>query len=111
VNGDNLSGDHYWESTDAKAWWQVDLGSVQNIKTVRVVPYFGNPNRYYQFVVKTSVDGHEWVTFLDMSDNNKNLGKDGGSYTGQPTPVRYVRVEILKNSANEGKHLVEVIVK
>jgi hypothetical protein len=46
-----------------------------------------------------------------MSDNTKRIGKEGASYTGQLTAVRYIRVEMLKNSANDGKYLVEVISK
>lgn len=111
ANDGELAEIGYWESTEAKPWWQVDLGEGKQISMVRVVPYYRDPNRYYQFVVKTSVDGKKWETFLDLSDNTKHLGKDGASYTGQPTPVRYLRVEMLKNSANEGKHLVEVIAR
>jgi hypothetical protein len=111
ANDGIIAPTNYWESTDKHAWWQVDLGATKLIRMVRVVPYYRDPNRYYQFVVKTSVDAKKWDTFLDMSDNTKPLGIEGASYTGQPTPMRYLRVEMLKNSANEGKHLVEVLAK
>ena len=63
------------------------------------------------FQVRTSLDGTTWTTFFDMSDNTKAFGKEGANYTGQLTAVRYLRVVITKNSANEGKHLVEVMAK
>jgi len=99
------------ESIDKNAWWQVDIGEVKDISSVTVIPYYKDPNRYYQFIVKTSINGKIWTTFFDMSDNTKPIGKEGANYTGQLTPVRYIRVEMLGNSANEGKHLVEVIAK
>lgn len=84
---------------------------MKDISSIRVVPYYGRTNRFYQFVVKTSIDGKRWNTYLDLSGNTKNIGAEGASYTGQPTPVRYIRVEMLKNSANEWMQLVEVLAK
>lgn len=111
ANDGELDTDSFWQCNKPGAWWQVDLGEVKNISQVRVVPYFGRTDRYYQFVVKTSQDGKQWTTYLDMGKNEKFLGKDGAQYTGQPTPVRYLRVEMLKNSANEWMQLVEVMAK
>jgi hypothetical protein len=110
-DGETDNGDSFWESIDKNAWWQVDIGEVKDISSVTVIPYYKDPNRYYQFIVKTSINGKIWTTFFDMSDNTKPIGKEGANYTGQLTPVRYIRVEMLGNSANEGKHLVEVIAK
>ena len=87
----------------------MDLGEAKEVKSIRAIPYYGRENRYYQFIVKTSVDGENWNTFLDMSQNTNFLGVAGASYTGQPTPVRFIRVEMLKNSANQWMQLVEVL--
>lgn len=111
ANDGRLESDRYFETIADDAFWQVDLGGVQNISHVRVVPYFLDPKRYYQFVVKTSVDGKEWTTFLNMSGNTKHLGSEGATYTGQPTPARFLRVDGMWCSANNGKCLVEVIAK
>ena len=89
----------------------MDLGEVKEISSVRVVPYYGRKDRYYQFIVRTSTDGKNWTTYLDMSQNTKPSASKEPSYTGQPTPVRYIRVEMLKNSANEWMQLVEVMAK
>ena len=96
ANNGIIAPDNYWESTDKNAWWQVDLGKIAEITTVRVIPYYRDPHRHYAFVVKTSVDGRKWDMFLDKSDNTRHLGIEGASYTGQLTPARYVRVEMLK---------------
>ena len=111
VDGEIGDTDSFWQCDKPGSWWQVDLGAVKEISSLRVIPYYGRTNRYCQFVVKTSQDGKNWITYLDMSQNTKNLGVEGASYTGQPTPVRYIRVEMLKNSANQWMQLVEVIVK
>lgn len=103
--------DRFWQCDKPGSWWQVDLGKVTEISHVRVIPYYGCENRHYQFGVRTSVDGTNWSTFLDMSQNTRFLGVEGAQYTGQPTPVRYLRVEMLKNSANQWMQLVEVVAK
>jgi hypothetical protein len=38
-------------------------------------------------------------------------GRDGDLHTFAPVEARYVRATMLKNSANSGVHIVEVIVK
>ena len=83
---------------------------IVTLSQIRVVPLPRN-DRYYQFIVKTSTDGKTWNTFLDMSQNTKPLGMEGACYTGQPTPVRFIRVENIRNSLDEGKHLVAVMAK
>jgi hypothetical protein len=103
--------DSFWQCDTPGSWWQVDLGKVTEISHVRVVPYYGRANRFYQFVVSTSADGRNWSTFLDLSRNTKFLGVEGAQATGQPTPVRFIRVEMLKNSANQWMQLVEVAAK
>jgi hypothetical protein len=108
-DGDFGDPDRFWQCDKPGSWWQVDLGEVKDISTLRVVPYYGRKDRYYQFVVKTSTDGQNWTTYLDLSTNTRNIGIEGATYTGQPTPVRYIKVEMLKNSANQWMQLVEVM--
>jgi hypothetical protein len=103
--------DSFWQCDKPGHWWQVDLEKATEISTIRVVPYYGRTDRYYQFTVKVSTDGKKWNTYLDMSQNTKNIGVEGASYTGQPTPVRYIKIEMLKNSANQWMQLVEVLAK
>lgn len=110
-DGETGDTDRFWQCDKPGSWWQVDLQETKEISSVRVVPYYGRKDRFYQFVVKTSVDGNNWITYLDMSQNTRNIGVEGASYTGQPTPVRYLRVEMLKNSANQWMQLVEVHAK
>lgn len=101
----------FWQCNKPGSWWQVDLEETKDISSIRVVPYYGRTDRFYQFIVKTSIDGKTWTNYLDLSQNTKNIGAEGVSYTGQPTAVRYIRIEMLKNSANEWMQLVEVHAK
>jgi hypothetical protein len=111
ANDGELDTDAFWQCEKSGDWWQVDIGEGKSISHVRVVPYFGKKDRSYRFVVKTSVDGVAWTTFLDMSKNDKFLGEEGAQYTGQSTPARFIRVEMLCNSANKWMQLVEVIAR
>jgi hypothetical protein len=51
---------------------------------------------------------------IDAGAINLTIGITAGAITfntGQPTPVRYIRIEMLKNSANQWMQLVKVIAK
>jgi len=103
--------DRYWAMDAAggdPAWWQVDLEEPTTVGRVVVVGYYGD-ERYYGFTVETSVDGKTWELAADRRDN-KELSTAGG-YTCrfEPRAVRYLRVTQTHNSANTGRHLVEVM--
>ncbi len=100
----------YWEADGSKgpAWWTVDLQKPTDIIQLVVVPYYGS-ERYYQYTVETSLDGKNWTTMIDQSNNTTPVSEDGYSFEFQPTKVRYIRVNMLKHSLNSGLHLVEVM--
>ena len=56
------------------------------------------------------MDGKTWTKVLDFSKNTAPA--TAGGYSGKfgRTDARYVRVNMLKNSANPFVHIVEVIV-
>ena len=104
--------DSYW-ATDVQqhpgeAWWQVDLQKPTAIGRVVVVAYYGD-NRYYGFTVETSADGKKWDMVADKRDNKKPSTKDGYTCRFKPRLARYIRVMQTYNSANPGRHLVEVM--
>jgi len=88
------------------SWFQVDLGKPTTIDTVRI--YFWWDSRYYQYTVEVSADEKTWKTVADESKNTKPAMPTGATHTFPPLEARYVRVNILKNSANEGVHIVEL---
>jgi hexosaminidase len=102
----------YW-ATDVKvhpgeAWWQVDLGEPTSVGRVVVVGYYGD-QRHYGFVVATSLDGQTWQMAADRRDNKTLATSDGYTCRFNARPTRYIRVTQTHNSANTGRHLVEVM--
>jgi len=89
-------------------WWQVDLEEPATVGRVVVIGYFGD-TRYYGFTVETSLDGEAWTTVADRRDNREPSTADGYTCTFEPREVRYLRVTQTHNSANSGRHLVEVM--
>ena len=105
------STDRYWAMDTAKgdpAWWQVDLEKPTTVGRVVVVGYYGD-NRHYGFTVETSLDGKKWQTVADRSDNTEPSTAKGYACHFTPQPLRYIRVTQAHNSANTGRHLVEVM--
>jgi hypothetical protein len=102
----------YWGATPWPAWWQVDLGAKRKIEKVRVVTYWddGANGRSYQYRLQVSPDGQTWQTVADESRNTDRATPAGKLHVFRPVSARYVRVEMLHNSANTGVHLVEVSV-
>ena len=60
------------------------------------------------YVPENAVDGKNWTQVADMSKNTKPTTPAGDSLAFKATDARFIRVNMLKNSANQGVHLVEV---
>ncbi len=111
-DGRSDDSDSYW-ATDVQqhpgdAWWQVDLEQPVTIGRVVVVGYYGDP-RHYGFTVETSLDGTTWEKVADWRENRQPSTVNGYTCRFEPRR-RYVRVTQTQNSANTGRHLVEVMV-
>ena len=81
------------------------LGGVGRV----VVVAFNGDTRYYGFTVETSLDGQTWDMVADRRDNKELSTAEGYTCRFEPRPVRYLRVTQTHNSANTGRHLVEVM--
>lgn len=111
-DGQSDSTNSYW-ATDVlqhpgDAWWLVDLLEPATVGQVVVVGFFGD-ERYYGFIVETSADGKVWDVVSDMTNNKGLSTRQGYACRFKPRPVRYIRVTQTHNSANAGRHLVEVM--
>jgi hypothetical protein len=93
---------------DKDAWWQVDFEKAVTVGRVVVVGYYGD-KRYYGFTVEGSLDGKEWTMLADRRDNIASSTKQGYQCKFQPRAIKYLRVTMTGNSANTGRHLVEVM--
>jgi len=110
-DGRTRNTDRYWATDVAQhpgAWWQVDLEKPTTIGRVVVVGYYGD-KRYYGFTVETSLDGKKWDVVADRRDNKEPSTQEGYTCPFERRPARYLRVRQTHNSANTGRHLVEVM--
>jgi hexosaminidase len=110
VDGQADNVNAHWASTDpAPQWLQIDLEKVYPVDHINVITYYDG-SRYYQLTAEVSVDGKTWKKVLDFSDNKIPATAAGHSGTFPKTDARYVKIHMLKNSANPWVHIVEVIV-
>ncbi len=90
------------------AWWQVDLRETTTIGRIVIVAFYGD-QRHYGFTVETSLDGESWKLVADRRENTKASTELGYECRFPPHSARYIRVTQTSNSANSGRHLVEVM--
>ena len=110
-DGRRANTDRYWATDvteDKAAWWQVDFEKPTTVGRVVVVGFYGD-RRYYGFTVEVSNDGQRWDIVADRRENKGPSTPDGYTCTFAPRSVRYLRVTQTHNSANTGRHLVEVM--
>ncbi len=103
--------EHCWATDiakDADPWWQVDFEQPTTVGRVVIVCYYGDERRY-GFTVEVSLDGREWETVADRRDNRERSTREGYTCSFAPRQARYLRVRQTHNSANTGRHLVEVL--
>jgi hypothetical protein len=107
------STDAYW-ATDVSAlndpmpWWQVDLGGEVAVGRIVVVGFYGD-KRYYGFTAALSTDGKTWTQVADRRDNQEPSTQAGYPCVFAPRKARFIRITMPRNSANTGRHLVEVM--
>ncbi|MCP4638799.1 MAG: hypothetical protein GY851_00125, partial [bacterium] len=103
--------DAYWATdtgVDKACWWQVDLEEPTEIARVVAILYYGDSRRY-EFYIETSLDGETWDMAADYRDDPQPSRREGVVATFEPRRARYLRVTVTHNSANTGRHLVEVL--
>jgi hexosaminidase len=99
-------GNSYWEANHAPQWLMVTLASVSEVSSADLVSYWDG-GRYYQYRIEVSMDAENWTEVVDMSENTSVATQKGYHHDFKAIPCRYVRVTMLKNSANPGLHIVE----
>lgn len=97
----------YWGAAKAPAWLMIDLKRPRLLNKVHVFPFWGD-GRHYQYTVEVSADAKTWKQVVDMSKNTQASTPEGHANTFDPIEARYIRVNMLHNSANPAVHLVEV---
>ena len=111
ANDGMIDTESYWGTDiaqDKAAWWQVDFEKPTRVGRVVVVGYYGD-DRYYGFTVEGSLDGRTWDMLADRRDNKAPSTPQGYECKCEPRTIRYLRITLTANSANSGRHLVEVV--
>ncbi len=103
---DNLDLYSSWWAV-APQWLQVDLGKVFQVDRIEAFTFWDG-SRYYQYTVETSTDGVKWQMAADRSANTTPSNSSGDEIKFTSRLARFVRVNMIKGSANEGVHLVEL---
>ncbi|MGL1904313.1 MAG: discoidin domain-containing protein [Fibrobacterales bacterium] len=94
INGnDNNNGGTHWESeAQDNEWFQIDLGTVQNLGKFKI--YW--ETRYYAvtYEIVTSLDGTNWTVAEQVTNGVGNTLEFYGSYGS----ARYVKLNLLTRS-------------
>ncbi len=89
-----------------EVWIMVDLEQAESVSRFKVYNFWDN-YRYYQYTIDGSVDGKTWTQLVDFSKNTEKASMAGYEHKIEATEARYLRINLLYNSANPGLHLVE----
>ncbi len=95
--GDHNNGDN---------WIQVDLEKIEAVSEFKIYTFWDG-YRYYQYTIEGSTDGENWTTLVDASKNKEIATDEGQVHKIESTEVRYLKLNMLYNSANPGLHVVE----
>lgn len=105
-NGRSTLWEHWGDLNNGNNWLKIDLEEPTDIEKLKVV-FFWDNNRYYQYIIEGSTDNESWKTLVDGSTNTEIETIDGHVHEINKIQVRYLKLKILKNSANPGIHVTE----
>ena len=103
------------DGTLQKAWYghgspalaEVDLEKVYTL-TGSHVTFYHSDGRTYTFNLEVSEDGKAWKKVGGNEDAPKPATAEGIRFGFDPVKARYVRLNVLKNSANPAVHVLEL---
>jgi len=87
-------------------WWAVDLGSMIHVARVRLFFHAGG-QRGYAWVLQSSADGVRWRTLVEHR-TPVPATNEGTEARFEKHRARYLRIIVLKNTANPAAHIAEV---
>lgn len=101
-----IDKENHW-GNQSPCWLELSLPSPQRIDRLQLWNYWDG-SRFYQYTVEASLDGSRWQTIVDRSRNTQVATEKGYEDKFAPVSMRFLRITILKNSANIGCHISEV---
>ncbi|MBI5706545.1 MAG: family 20 glycosylhydrolase [Armatimonadetes bacterium] len=96
-----------WWGPPAPQWVQIDLEAEHDLNRIDVFPFWDGA-RAYQYTVEVSANKSAWTLVADRSKANEVETEKGHRHTFTPIRARYIRVNMLHNTANTSVHMVEV---
>lgn len=99
--------DNHWSINPSPAWLEVDLETPTRIDQIHLYTWWGD-ERSYEYVIDISADGTKWQRVVDASANTTKTTDQGYRHTFAPSVARYIRVTMLKNTANSAIHICEL---
>jgi hypothetical protein len=95
-----------WHGAKSPAQAQIDLGGVQTVGAAHVTFY--HDGRTYTFTLELSEDGKTWKEVAGNTQAPKPAEAEGLRLQFAPTPARYARLNVIKNSSNPAVHVLEL---
>ena len=100
--------ENFWSADGGGPHWiVVDLAEEKEIELVKIYTYWDG-TRYYQYTVEISEDMENWTMVADFSENKATATASGIQHSFDKTKARYIKVNMLHNSANPGLHVSEI---
>ena len=99
--------DNHWGIHPFPAWLKVDLGNAVTIGQIHLYCWWGD-GRSYQYIIEVSENDKSWKRVVDASGNTEKTTDQGYRHTFAPATARYIRVTMLKNTANIAVHICEL---
>ena len=99
--------DTHWSINPYPAWLAVDLEKITTLGEIHLYCWWGD-DRSYQYVMDLSEDGKSWHRVVDASANTAKTTDQGYRHKFSPTKARFIRVTMLKNTANPAVHISEL---
>jgi len=106
TNGRVTLWEQWGDHTNGNNWIQVDLEKIEAVSEFNIYTFWDG-YRYYQYTIEGSIDGENWTLLIDASKNKKIATDEGQVHKIETTEVRYLKLNLLYNSANPGLHVVE----
>ncbi|NQZ56369.1 MAG: discoidin domain-containing protein, partial [Lentisphaeraceae bacterium] len=104
VYGDEES---FWGVPSSPATLSIDLGETYNIGKILLYLY-PRGNRYYQYEILASPDNISFRKIVDRRNNTQNTKVEAEVFHFPTVKARYIKVNMLYNSANPGLHIREI---
>lgn len=106
TNGRVTLWEQWGDHNNGNNWIQVDLEKTEAVNEFKIYTFWDG-YRYYQYTIEGSLDGKNWMLLVDARENKEIATDEGQVHKIETAEVRYLRLNMLYNSANPGLHVVE----